>query len=138
MTEYALTHGQYLKARRIKTHRPGASVRYIALHVGATEAQIRHALDIKAAQPASVPRDKKALKRLRPGLKVTTYTPCGHRKAAGIPEMPRMVVPHEVLVEREKRMALAPPSLTAALLGDPLPGHREYLDSLAAANRRRA
>jgi len=124
MTQYGLTTGQYLQARRIKTHRPGATVKYIAHHVGATERQIRDALDLKAAErPANVPRAKKAMKRTRPGLKVSGYQRCGHRKAAGIPEIPRMVVPHDVLADRERRLSTAPASLTAAAFGDPPPGY---------------
>lgn len=64
------------------------------------------------------------------------------RKAAGprarrvVPEaLYTLPIPHEVLAYRESRAALAPQSLTAALLGDPLPGHREYLESLAQRRR---
>ena len=32
-------------------------------------------------------------------------------------------IPNEVLFERDKRLALAPRDLTAAICGDPLPGH---------------
>jgi len=138
MTEYGLSHGQYLKARRIRAHKPGTSIKYIAHHVGATERQVRDALDLQAERRlANAPRAKKA-QRPKPAEKASTYQKCGHRKEAGIPETPRMVVPHDVLAEREQRLSLSPQSLTAALLGDPPPGHRQYLDNLAAAARRRA
>lgn len=46
-------------------------------------------------------------------------------------ESAKLVVPEYVLADRERRREMAPQSLTAALLGDPLPGQREYLDALS-------
>lgn len=40
-------------------------------------------------------------------------------------------IPHEVLADRDRRLALAPASLTAAICGDPAPGH-------SALDRKRA
>lgn len=39
----------------------------------------------------------------------------------------KILIPREVLFDRDRRMAMAPRNLTAALLGDPLPG-RSALD----------
>ena len=89
MTEYGLSHGQYLQARRINTHKPGATVRFIAEAIGADERAVRAAIGYKREQPATPkpPRAKKSFTRLRPGLKVSGYSPCGHRKAAGLAEL---------------------------------------------------
>lgn len=114
-----LSAGKYLQARRIKAHQPGATVKYIAISIGATEKQVRTALNVPREPPAKLPRAKKSFTRLRPGLKVSGYTPCGHRKAAGLSEIPRMVVPSDVMAERDRRLAMQPASLTASLMGDP-------------------
>lgn len=58
------------------------------------------------------------------------------RQVAGICDHTTLSVPRDVLLERDRRMAMSPRSLTAAIFGDPLPGQREYLESLAAKSRR--
>lgn len=120
MTQYGLSHGQYLKARRIKAHRPGSTVKYIAQHVGATERQVRDALDF-SVKPA-MPRNKNSRQR-KPDNRPARYVKCGHRKVAGIAEPGHMVVPHDVIAERDRRLSVPPPSLTAACMGDPPPGY---------------
>lgn len=132
MTEYGLSQGQYLKARRIRAHKPGVSIKYIALHVGATERQVRDALD-STPRPQHVRKDRR-IKKKRLEL---PSGPSG-RMDAGLCEHAGIRVPENVAEERDRRLAMSPTSLTAALLGDPPPGHRQYLDQLAASTRRRA
>lgn len=56
----------------------------------------------------------------------------GGWRSVNIDEPQNVNVPPDVLADRDRRMAMDPRPF-----GDPPPGHREYLDSLAATQRAR-
>ena len=104
----SLTEGQKLQARRL--HRWGHSYRDLAKVYGMHHEALRRLID-----PAWRERRKKLnnesrqrkLNRLKAGYDSRHDNPgC-------------FLVPESVLAERDARMALAPASITAALMGDP-------------------
>ena len=118
MNDGPMTTGQYLMARRIRAHRPNSTVAYIAESTGATQAQVRKALDaVPRIKGANAPRPTHRRKHLNVGT-----GPSG-RQDAGICEHAGISVPDTVLQERARRLAQSPRSLTAACMGDPPPGY---------------
>lgn len=116
MNDGPMTTGQYLQVRRIKAHRPGSTVQYIAAHTGATERQVKAALD-RIPQPRYLKKDRPKSKAKRKSIDLD-HGPNPHT-IAGIGEVPSIKVPPNVMTERDRRLAQSPRSLTAALMGDP-------------------
>jgi hypothetical protein len=116
--------GQHLAARRFKAQ--DMNYKAIAKKIRSTEREVRAAFSDVIRKPKR--RHRALIPKVAPGDRNpgNTYFP-SPRLMAGIEEPKKLNIPHDVLADRERRLSTPPRSLTAALLGDPLPG-RSALD----------
>src|ERR1035437_175977 len=129
----ATTPEQIYEARRLRGLDPPWGWNKIALHLNIKYYSLRCELDSayreretnRTRESHSIYRERK--KKL-PGQQRYPTRPLS---ADDVQQTTRLTIPHDVLADRDARMALAPQSITAMLMGDPIPG-------LSALGQRRA